>query len=203
MERIRLNILISVFLCISSVVSAQNIVRINTDQSKVKWTGKKPGGEHHGFVKLKDGQLVIVGNEVKGGSFTIDMNSITDIDLKNEEFNNKLVNHLKSSDFFDVSKHPEAKFVITDVSKINNGAKVERKATHSITGDLTIKGITKKISFDASINSLNGKVTSSTPVFSLNRTEWGVNHQSKSVFANLKDNFIHDDILLSVELISD
>jgi polyisoprenoid-binding protein YceI len=71
-----------------------------------------------------------------------------------------------------------------------------------VDGDLTMKGITKKVSFDASINLLNGKFTASTPEFMINRTEWNVNFQSKSVIAGLKDQFIYDDITLSIELVS-
>jgi polyisoprenoid-binding protein YceI len=71
-----------------------------------------------------------------------------------------------------------------------------------VDGDLTIKGITKKVSFDASINLLNGKFAANTLPFTINRTEWGVNYQSKSIVAGLKDQFIYDDITLEIELVS-
>ncbi|HEX2394908.1 MAG TPA: YceI family protein [Bacteroidales bacterium] len=191
-----------VLLAISGCLYGQS-AKIDTEESKVNWTGKKPAGEHKGYVKIKEGQLLITNNEVQGGSFVMDMNSITNTDIKDEKGNNKLVTHLKSPDFFDVKKFPTAKFVITNVDRINNGARIERKATHRIEGDLTMKGVTKKVSFDASINILNGKFTANTPSFTVNRTEWGVNYQSKSVMAGLRDEFIYDDMTLAIELVSE
>lgn len=187
---------------ISGALTGQS-VKIDTDESKIKWIGKKPTGEHTGHLKLREGTLQITNNEVNGGSFVLDMNSITNIDLKDEKSNNKLVTHLKSPDFFDVQKFPTAKFVVTKVDRINNGARIERKATHRIEGDLTMKGITKKVSFDASINVLNGKYTANTSPFTIDRTDWGVNYQSKSIMAGLRDEFINDDMTVAIELVSE
>jgi polyisoprenoid-binding protein YceI len=182
--------------------SAARKLPVNTAESKVNWIGKKVGGEHNGYVKLSAGEITIDKNEITGGTFTIDLNSIVVLDLKDEGMNGKLVGHLKSADFFDAANYPTAKFVITKVSKAKAPAAGAAKATHTLEGDLTIKGITKKISFDASINLLNGKITASTSPFTLNRTHWGVNYQSKSIFAELKDQFIYDDMTLSIELVS-
>lgn len=189
------------------VMQAQNStlqkkLAVNTVESKVNWTGKKPTGEHTGIVKLSGGELVLDKNEITGGSFVIDLNSIVDVDLKDEGMNGKLVGHLKSADFFDVQKYPTAKFVITKISKLSGATAASANATHKIEGDLTMKDITKKVNFDASINLLNGKLTAKTVPFIINRTLWGVNYQSKSIFAELKDQFIYDDITLSIELVS-
>ncbi len=201
---------VSVLLVFSFALNAQQSQKqtsssklgINTAESKVNWLGKKPTGEHTGYVKLSDGEILLDKNEIKGGSFVIDFNTITNTDLKDEGMNARLVGHLKSADFFDVAKYPTAKFAITRITKLSGTAAGAAKATHNIEGDLTIKGITKKISFDASINLLNGKLTASTSAFTIDRTQWGVNYQSKSVFAELKDQFIYDDMTLSIELVS-
>jgi polyisoprenoid-binding protein YceI len=148
---------------------------INTTDSKVSWLGKKPTGEHNGYVKLTGGEVIVDKNELTGGSFTIDFNSIVNLDLKDEGMNNRLVGHLKSADFFDVAKYPTARFAITKVTKVSGPAAGAAKATHRIEGDLTMKGITKKISFDASINLLNGKLVASTLTFTIERTQWSVN----------------------------
>jgi len=199
-----LNYLAVAFLLLVSLsLNTQQAYQVNTSESKVNWKGKKPTGEHKGYVKLTDGELLIDKSEIKGGSFKIDLNSITNVDINNAEGNTKLVTHLKSPDFFDVQKFPTANFVITEVSKQKASSSQPLKTTHRIDGDLTIKGITKKVSFDASINILNGKFTASTPEFTINRTEWGVNYQSKSVVAGLKDEFIYDDITLAIELVSE
>lgn len=182
--------------------SSSGKLAVNIDESKVNWIGKKPGGEHNGYVRLSKGELILAKNEVTGGSFTIDLNSITDVDIQDKDMNARLVGHLKSADFFDVSNYPTGSFVITKVSKLQGSASATNKVTHKIEGNLTLKGITKKISFDAAISILNGKVTASAPPFTINRTDWGVNYQSKSIFAELKDQFIYDDMTLSIELIS-
>lgn len=182
--------------------NASNKFAVNTADSKVNWIGKRPTGEHSGYVKLSSGEILMKKKEIKGGSFVIDLNTITNTDLKDEGMKGKLVGHLKSPDFFDVAKYPTARFVITKVTKAPGTTAGAPKATHTIEGDLTIKGITKKIRFDASINELNGKVTASTALFTIDRTLWGVNYQSKSVFAELKDQFIYDDMTLSIDLVT-
>ena len=191
------------FMIFAVSLYGQRTVKIDKDQSKINWTGKKPIREHHGYVKISEGELKTKNNEVVGGSFVIDMSSITNTDLENDASNKKLVTHLKSSDFFDVPEYPTAKFVITSVNRIDNGARKERKATHRIEGNLTMKGVTKKIGFDASINILNDKLVANTPPFEIDRTKWGVNYQSGSIFSGLVDELINDDITLSVELVSD
>jgi polyisoprenoid-binding protein YceI len=175
---------------------------VNTSESKVNWTGNKPGGEHTGYVKLSEGEIVVQKNEVVGGSFIIDLNTIINVDLKNEGMNSRLVGHLKSPDFFDVAQYPVARFDMTKVSRISGAKEGEAKATHRIEGNLTMKGITKKVEFNASINLLNGKLVANTEQFIINRTLWGVNYESKSIFAELKDKFIKDDIGLSIELVT-
>jgi hypothetical protein len=176
---------------------------VDVAASKVLWIGKKPAGEHNGFVRLREGELLISKKEIIGGTFILDLNTIVNLDLKDEEWRNKLVGHLKSPDFFDVAVYPTAQFVITRVTRLSSSQKtVGSKATHKIEGDLTIKGITRKISFRAVILALNGRFTATTDPFIINRTLWGVNYQSRSIFAELKDQFIDDDIILSVELSS-
>jgi polyisoprenoid-binding protein YceI len=193
----------AMLLFVNVAVIAQQSNKVDIQESKINWIGKKPTGQHNGNVMLSGGELIVNKNEIAGGSFTIDMNSIKNSDLKDDNSNRKLVDHLKSTDFFDAKKFPTAKFSITKVSKLKNGSSAEpRKATHRIEGDLTMKGVTKKISFDASVNILNGKIAASTSEFALNRTEWGVNYQSKSVIAGLKDQFIYDDIIVSIDLVS-
>ncbi len=177
-------------------------VTVNTIDSRVDWIGKKPAGEHNGYVKLSEGTIHLVGKDIAGGSFVIDMNSIVNLDLKDEGMNSRLVGHLKSADFFDVEKYPTASFLITKVSKLKSTASGAAKMTHRIEGNLTMKGITKPVTFNASVNVTGGKLTAIAESFVINRTLWNVNYQSKSIFAGLKDQFINDDITLSVKLAS-
>jgi hypothetical protein len=63
--------------------------------------------------------------------------------------------------------------------------------------------VTHKISFDASINLLNGKFTASTPAFPIDRTEWGLNYQSKSASKDTKDEYLYDDVAMQIEVVSE
>lgn len=177
-------------------------VTVNTADSRVNWIGKKPAGEHNGYIKLSAGSVELAGNDIAGGSFVIDMNSIVNLDLNDEGMNNRLVGHLKSADFFDVEKYPSASFVITKVNRLKSTVTGAGKMTHRIEGNLTMKGITKPVTFDASVNVTGGKLTATSESFVINRTLWNVNYQSKSIFAELKDQFINDDITLTVKLTS-
>jgi len=175
---------------------------LNAASSTVNWKGTKPGGVHVGTVAVNDGKLGAEDGKVVSGSFTIDLNSIVCEDLTDAEMNGKLVGHLKSADFFDVAKYPTAKFEIVAVEEMPAAA-VEGetvKATHKITGNLIMKEVTKSISFPAQVTVSGTEIKAVSAPFALNRTEWGVNYGSKSIFAELKDNFIHDEMIISLDL---
>lgn len=168
-------------------------------QSKIFWKGSKPGGEHNGLIQLKQGGSFIVDDgKLTGGKFVIDMNSIVNFDVEDEDMNAKLVGHLKSSDFFHVDSFPEAIFVITKVDQIE-----EDGYNNHISGNLTMKEITHEISFKAKVHVKdNGMIDAKSEDIVLDRTKWNVNYGSKSVFKELKDKFIHDEFTLSIEAYS-
>ena len=130
-----------------------------------------------------------------GGAFVFDMNSIVDLDMPaDNKYNAKLIGHLKSEDFFDVAKYPTAKFKITAVSK--------KDGKLSISGDLTIKDVTKNITFFASLSIANGISTLTSDVFTVNRADYNVKYGSKSFFNDLKDKFINDEFEISFKVVS-
>ena len=176
---------------------------VNTDMSKVMWVGSKPTGQHNGTINLSEGSVAIENGEISGGSFVLDMNSITVLDQEGEQKSN-LEAHLKGSaegkedHFFNVSKYPTATFEITKIS----GLEGNEAANKLVYGNLTMRGVTKQIGFPAMISVGETGVKVKTPSFTINRTDWGVNYGSKSVFDDLKDNFINDEIELSVNLMA-
>jgi len=172
---------------------------LSSESSTVNWKGMKPGGEHYGIIEVVNGAIETDGSTVTGGSFTIDMNSIICEDLSNETYNQKLVGHLKSADFFHTEEYPEAYFTITKVQK-QMSAKDGFSANHLVTGDLTIRGNKKEISFPANIKMDENMVYAKTGEIVLDRTEWDVNYQSKKIFANLKDSYINDEMIVSLDL---
>jgi polyisoprenoid-binding protein YceI len=175
------------------------VYQLNSENSKINWKGTKPGGEHYGYIDVIKGSINMDGETISGGTFTIDMNSIVNEDLTNENFNDRLVGHLKSEDFFHTEVHPNAYFSITSVA-VQHSATDDFTANRLVTGDLTIKGIKKEISFPAYIEVGDDGVSAKTGEIVLDRTEWNVNYQSKKIFSNLADNFIHDEMIVSLNL---
>ncbi|MBK6963693.1 MAG: YceI family protein [Bacteroidales bacterium] len=180
------------------VTATEGDVTMNVDvaASKVEWTGAKPTGQHHGTIAISEGSLMLTDGNIVGGKFTIDMKSIVDLDLTSAEDNGKLVGHLKSPDFFDAEKYPTAVFVITSVAALSGNA----EATHKITGNLTMKDATKSVTFPAKVTLEGNTLTASTPDFVIDRTQWNVQYGSKTIFNDLKDKFINDEIGLKISL---
>lgn len=162
-------------------------------KSTLYWEGNKPGGKHHGTIEVIGGSAITDGNRISGGSFEIDMSSIRNDDVKNEGMRNRLLGHLKSEDFFFVEKYPMATFEITRVEASGG-------STHLITGDLTIRGNTNEISFPAEIKMDDEMIHAQSGEIVLDRTRWDVNHMSKSIFAEMKDNFINDEMIVKLDV---
>jgi polyisoprenoid-binding protein YceI len=168
---------------------------VDLKKSSVEWTGKKLTGEHYGNVALTKGELLFKDIKLSGGSFEIDMTSITCSDISDDKSNKRLVDHLKSEDFFAVAKFPTAKFVITkaDLTGTNN---------YNISGDLTIKGITHTITFPATVNIVSG-VTSATATIVFDRSKYDIKFGSQSFFENLGDKLVYDDVEMKINLVAD
>lgn len=156
--------------------------------SNVEWIGTKNTGWHHGVVNLESGGLKVKDGEIVGGEFVMDMSTIQAQDEKmNEEMNAKLTGHLKSPDFFEVGNHPTAKFVLSGVEptaetvddEITERTKEIEKykvtnPTHTVSGNLTVKGITKGVSFPAKIT-MTGDQVEAIAKFNINRRDWQLN----------------------------
>lgn len=170
---------------------------VSTDNSKVLWIGTKVTGQHNGDIKIKSGDISIENGLLTGGNFVIDMASINTLDLEGDS-KNDLDGHLKNEDFFDVANHPEATFEVTKATKLMNDA----NANYIVSGNLTIKGITKEVTFKAKMMKENDMVSIKTPPFKIDRTEWGVKYGSASFFDGLKDKAISNDITMEVMLIA-
>lgn len=167
--------------------------------SKIYWKGTKPGGEHKGILNIKDGSRFIVEDgKLVGGSFIIDMTTLKDLDLVDEKLNEKLVKHLKSTDFFSVDSFPESTFVITHVDEISGDGMFNAL----INGNLTMKTTTLPIQFKARVQINKDKVTAVSDDIILDRTNWGIIYQSKSIFSELKDKFIDDNFIVTIEIYS-
>ncbi len=174
-------------------ISAQTTFKANANNAKINWKGFKPTGEHYGTINLKNGSFTTNNNQIISGEFTIDMNSIVDLDMPaDNEYNAKLVNHLKSDNFFGVAKHPTASFKITNVQ--------DKDGKILVKGNLTIKTISNPVSFLATVHIEGNKLTFKSDTFKIDRSKWNIKYKSKSFFDDLADQFIYDDMEISITI---
>ncbi len=156
-------LMLATVLMFGSLASAAEVTfALTGDNTKITFVGTKPEGKHDGGFKTVKGTATVDPSDVTTLklSVEIDMNSTYSDD-------NKLTAHLKSPDFFGVKTNPKSKFVSTKVVK--NGNQV------SITGDLTLNGKTKEVTFPAKV-SVSGDRMKLTSSFKIDRTNWGMTY---------------------------
>lgn len=167
---------------------------VDTAYSVINWTGHKVTGKHEGKVMIKNGNLQFTDGKLTGGSFDVDMNSITCTDLQGEGAA-KLVGHLKSDDFFGVATYPTAKFVIT------RAIPQDTKGNYKIIGNLTIKNTTKEAKFNALVVDKGTEINASGKLV-VDRSEYDVRFGSGSFFDGLGDKTIYDEFDLNIWLVA-
>lgn len=173
---------------------AATVYKVDTAASKIVWVGKKVTGQHTGEIKLASGTLSADGKKLVAGNFLIDMTTMTCTDL-DATSGGKLLGHLNSDDFFSTAKNKTAQFKITNVS-------AESAGSVNITGDLTIKGITNKITFPASVQQKGGVIVAVAKGVKVDRTKFDIKYGSKSFFASIGDKAINDDFELDINLVA-
>lgn len=173
---------------------AQTIKTIDLTESLIQWTGEnlfKLGG-HHGTLNFRSGELRFEGDSLVGGQLYADMHSMTNTD---GEFIAPLVDHLKSEDFFHVEKFPVSVFSILSVRYLSD-------SLLSVTGELTIKEVTRPMAFEARLEESAGSTLSFLTDFFIDRSLWNVRFGSKSFFTDLGDDAISDAIRLQVKVVA-
>ena len=168
------------------------VYEVNSEKTTLEWTGRMGPKSHTGKVPVNQGSVWMT-EEVLGGSFTIDMANL-------EADGTGVGDHLKSDDFFDVETHPEAEFVITSVEP--DSVSLGEPGSYQVTGDLTIKGITNEISFEAEVAEEANEYTLVAD-FTIDRSKWDVRYGSASFFDDLGDKVIADEIEFSLNLVLD
>ncbi|MBO9634276.1 MAG: YceI family protein [Chitinophagaceae bacterium] len=160
---------------------------VDTAASSIAWLGNKVTGKHNGTIRISGGSLQIQDGKLTGGKFTVNMGSLTNLDITDTAYKAKLEGHLKAPDFFDVAKYPEANFEITNVSDSTAGKL-------KISGNLTLKGVSKNITFDADVLESTATAFKAKADFNINRLDWGVS------YPGMKDDAISQEINLKVDL---
>ena len=162
----------------------------NLETSKIEWKAykivKSESTGHIGVVTLKSGEITIKDGKLESGKFVADMSTLTSVDLKDDPENlNKLNGHLKSDEFFDVAKYPTTTYEITKVIE----APSEGDYNTILEGNLTIKGITKPVKFNANVKMDGDVVKIATQPTDISREEFGVVFQLPLANGLIKDEF--------------
>jgi polyisoprenoid-binding protein YceI len=183
--------------------------KLDTAASKIEWVGTKVTGYHTGIVPLKSGEIFVKNGEVTGGKFVMNLANMQVSGPKSVDAasNKKLLGHLKSADFFDVEKNPEGSFELTGVRPYQGPAvkdsSDERQEqiskyrvadpTHIVSGNLTLKGVTKNVEFPARIT-VSDANAEAIAKFNINRKDWGI------VYPGKPDDLIRDAVHLGISI---
>ncbi|MEP0265590.1 YceI family protein [Dokdonia sp.] len=174
----------------SSIKNLGDTITMYPTASSVYWKGTKMrgAGKHEGEVLIKNGYFITKNKQIIGGHFIIDMSTIGVTDIPEHELipRKNLNDHLKSSDFFDVAHFPIAVFDIITIKKSTQNRL-------RVSGNLTLKGITKTIEFDA----LYTDHVFST-VFTIDRFQWNIAYKGDIINKTLVDK----DLELTIRIIT-
>lgn len=169
---------------------------IDPAKSTFEWAGKKPlieGYINSGTIGIKEGSLIVT-STAKTGNLTLDMNTLrVGLTAKKPGSESKLEEHLKGERFFNVPSFPTATFVITKAVPVSGN-------DYTITGNLTMKGMTNEISFPATIYNTDNDTLYATAQTEIDRTKWGLTAGSGNFFQDLGDNLIDDMVALSFSI---
>ncbi|WP_346857377.1 YceI family protein [uncultured Draconibacterium sp.] len=171
------------------------VYEVDKRSSVVHWSGSGLAGRHTGYVLIGSSSFKTQKDKLVEGHVELDLNTIDCRNYEFQDWNEQLVDHLKSDDFFAVDKYPSAEFSLTTIEK------TEDPMVYTIKGELGLKGITNDISFPARIHISNDKLLV-LGTASIDRTQWGIKFASGRFFKNLGDELINDEIEIEFELVA-
>ena len=156
---------------------------------RVGFVGSKVTASHDGVFKEWTGSAKI-GETLEKSSvtFTVQTASVVSDPDDRGAFSGKLDGHLKSPDFFDVAKFPTATFTSSKIVKDS-----AKGGTHAVTGDLTIRGTTRPVTFPATLEKKQ-KSLKAKAEFTINRKDWGI------MYAGMADDLIRDGVVIKLDL---
>ncbi len=183
----------------ASAPAAAATFKLQPQLSTLGWEGKAVTHGHNGTMQFTAGELTAANGQLTGGTVTVDMKSMKATDIKDAETHAKFVGHMGADDFFSIAKYPTATFKIVSVTPIKGAAADANNAT--ISGDMTIRDITQRVSFPAKVGVKNGVAAASGAV-AIDRTKFGLKYGSKTFFDSIGDKAINDEFTLSFNVIA-
>lgn len=180
----------------AEAVQQDGSYRIDVENSRLEWIGRNLNNRHFGRIAIQRGELVIVEGKPSAGSIVLDMTTLSNLDLQDPAWHDMLLRHLRSDDFFAVERFPTASFSLTGWA-VQAGASPE--APNGIaTGDLTIRDVSRPISFPAIVAPQQDGSIKAHAAFDIDRTLWDVSYGSCKLFERLGMHLVHD--MISLEL---
>jgi polyisoprenoid-binding protein YceI len=166
----KLFLLISAVSLLSVIALRAEDHKLSADNTTIKFVGSKKDGKHEGTFKKLDGTLSVDSGNIAKSKLAVNID-ITSISTDAE----KLTAHLKSPDFFDAKRFPQAKFVSTSIK-----ADKDAKDKYTVTGDLTMHGKTHAVTFPATSATAAGTTTVSGE-FEINRNDWDISYSKGTI----------------------
>jgi len=176
------------------------VYQIVVEKSMMEWIGRSLNNRHHGRIDIKEGDIVIKDGKPSEGSIVLDMNSIANIDLQDPEWRDSLIRHLKSDDFFAVERFPTSAFKLTGWEQRAGG--IPGTANGIASGNLTIRDVTRAISFPAIVAPQADGSIKAHAEFGIDRTLWNVCYGSGKLFERLGMHLVHDIITLELFILA-
>jgi polyisoprenoid-binding protein YceI len=155
-------------------------LKLTPENTKIEWVGSKNDGKHNGGFKQFAGTIDLKGDDPTAARVAVEISTESIF-----SDNGMLTNHLKSPDFFDIKSHPKASFVSTAIKGGSTGG-----ATHTVTGDLTLHGVTKSVTFPATI-AVAGDSATLASEFTINRQDFGMTYGPGKV---------HDQVVIKLSV---
>jgi len=173
---------------------------LDVGESRVEWIGRNLLNKHEGSLALKAGYLDFDGTTITGGEVVLSMREIHCADLTGTPLHDVLIAHLRSDDFFDTERFPEARVVLRSAQFDPTAAPGGQNM--SVEADLTLKGVTAPVNFTASAGlDVDGRPAAQAS-FAFDRTQWGVLYGSGKFFHRLAGHLVNDLIEIQLRLVA-
>jgi rhodanese-related sulfurtransferase/polyisoprenoid-binding protein YceI len=182
------------------VTPSDGVHQINVARSRIDWTGRNLGSAHHGTIKLLVGQLEVRDGRPVQGSFTLDMDSIENLDIQDPMMRQILIRHLKSDDFFDVPRYPVAEFQLSKIRALSDAH--PGNPNYEVAGELTLKAVSGELLFPAILAATPDGLLAADAHFDLDRTRWNVLYGSGKFYEKLGKHVVNDQISLALKLLT-
>ncbi|MBC17175.1 MAG: hypothetical protein CL942_09005 [Desulfovibrio sp.] len=175
----------------------KRVYKLLREDSVIRWTGRNNNGGHRGTLCFSAGEVDATAG--LSGDFTLDMNSIRNVDLEGDPLHPVLESHLKSDDFFFVKMFPEARFTAREI-RLTDDAQATRPNA-MIQGTLAMRGVHNEIAFPAHVRNLDEERIVVMGNLDFDRTQWGIIYGSSRFFQYLSYHLVFDFISIDFRIV--